>query len=325
MVPPKESEMPRSLTMSVTLWLALWWQVTAARCDEPEPRPAPAPATGETEPEEPFLRLARDANGRPMALQTAIARFEAEDAKREGLVVDLIGVIHVGETEYFETLNHEFEQYDSLLYELVAPEDVRPKQGDRSEHPVAKLQTGMKSLLALDFQLDDIDYGKPNFVHADMSPDDFAKSMASRGESIWTILARLMEQAMTQQAKQGDGSAEAKLFAGLFSNNRSLKMKRLLAEQFEDMDGAMAVFNGPEGSTLVTERNKKALSVLRREIGDGKKRLGIFYGAAHMDDMSQRLAADFNLARKQTRWLTAWDLRSKSAKKKAQSPLKPST
>jgi hypothetical protein len=201
---------------------------------------------------------------------------------------------------------------------LVALEDARPKQGDRSEHPVAKLQTGMKSLLALDFQLDHIDYDKPNFVHADMSPDDFAKSMASRGESIWTMLARLMEQALTQQAKQADGSAEARLFAGLFSNNRSLKMKRLLAEQFEDMDGAMAAFNGPEGSTLVTERNKKALAVLRREIGKGKKRLGIFYGAGHMEDMSKRLAADFNLVRKHTRWLTAWDLRSNSAKKKAQ-------
>ncbi len=310
--------MPRTLTISAALWIAAWWQMNAARCDEPEPRRAAAPAAGETEPKEPFLRLAKDAKGRPTALQTAIARFEADDAKREGLVVDLIGVIHVGEKEYYETLNHEFEQYDSLLYELVAPEDARPKQGDRSEHPVAKLQTGMKRLLALDFQLDHIDYGKPNFVHADMSPDDFAKSMASRGESIWTMLARLMEQALTQQAKQDDGSAEAKLFAGLFSNNRSLKMKRLLAEQFEDMDRAMAAFNGPEGSTLVTERNKKALSVLRREIGTGKKRLGIFYGAGHMDDMAQRLAADFNLARKQTRWLTAWDLRSNSAKKKAQ-------
>jgi len=310
--------MPRTLTILVTLWFAAWWQMSAARCDEPELRPSPAPAAGETEPEGPFLRLAKDAKGRPTALQTAIVRFEAKDADREGLVVDLIGVIHVGEKEYFEALNRGFEQYDSLLYELVAPEDARPMQGDRSEHPVAKLQTGMKRLLALDFQLDHIDYGKPNFVHADMSPDDFAKSMASRGESIWTILARLMEQAMTQQAKQGDSSAEAKLFAGLFSNNRSLKMKRLLAEQFEDMDGAMAAFNGPEGSTLVTERNKKALSVLRREIGKGKKRLGIFYGAGHMADMAQRLADEFNLARAHTRWLTAWDLRSNSAKKKAQ-------
>src|SRR5258708_18113268 len=220
MISLKVSRMPRTPLISVALWFAAWGQMTVARCDEPDPISTPALAAGETEPKETFLRLAKDAKGRPIALQTAIARFEAEDAKLKGPVVDLIGVIHVGEKEYFETLNHEFEQYDSLLYELVAQEDARPKQGDRSEHPVAKLQTGMKRLLALDFQLDHIDYGKPNFVHADMSPDDFAKSMASRGESIWTMLARLMEQAMTQQAKQGDGSAEAKLFAGLFSNNR---------------------------------------------------------------------------------------------------------
>jgi hypothetical protein len=310
--------MPSTRTISIVLWFAACLPPTVARCDEPARRKVPEPALSETASKGPFLRLTRDAKDRPTALQTAIVRFEAEDAEREGLIVDLIGAVHVGEKEYFETLNREFESYDALLYELVAPEDARPKQGDRSDHPIAKLQTGMKGLLALDFQLDHIDYTKPNFVHADMSPDEFAKSMASRGESIWTILARLLERAMTQQAKQDDGSAEAKLFAGLFSNNRSLKMKRLLAEQFEDIDGAMAAFNGPEGSTLVTERNKKALSVLRREIGEGEKRLGIFYGAGHMDDMAERLAADFHLARKETRWLTAWDLRSKSAKKKAQ-------
>jgi hypothetical protein len=167
--------------------------------------------------------------------------------------------------------------------------------------------------------LDHIDYRKPNFVHADMSPDDFSKSMADRGESIWTILLRLMEQAMAQQAKQADGSAEAKLFAGLFSNNRSLKMKRMLAEQFEDMDAAMAAFNGPNGSTLITERNKKALKVLRREIDSGKRRLAIFYGAGHMEDMAERLVAEFDMKPAETRWLMAWDLRSKSAKKKAES------
>ena len=37
-----------------------------------------------------------------------------------------------------------------------------------------------------------IDYKKANFVHADMSPDEMAKSMKDRGESIWTIMLRMM-------------------------------------------------------------------------------------------------------------------------------------
>ena len=35
-------------------------------------------------------------------------------------------------------------------------------------------------------------------------------------------------------------------------------MKRLMAEQFENMEGAMEALDGPHGSTLVTERNKVA-------------------------------------------------------------------
>ncbi|HEV3004929.1 MAG TPA: hypothetical protein VGX78_10735 [Pirellulales bacterium] len=292
---------------------ALLLTAAGARSDEP----AVTTANGEEPSKTAFLRLARDAQGRPTALQTAIVRYEACDAEQEGLFVDLIAAVHVGEKEYYAALNDEFERYDGLLYELVAPENTRPKQGERSDHPVSKLQSGLKSLLALDFQLDDIDYGKANLIHADMSPDDFAKSMAERGESIWTILFRVLEQAMAKQGKQADGSAEARLLVSLFSNDRAVKMKCLLAEQFEDLEGAMAALSGPDGSTLITERNKKALSVLRREIEAGKKGLAIFYGAGHMDDMSQRLTAEFDLERKETRWVTAWDLRSKSAKKKA--------
>jgi hypothetical protein len=68
------------------------------------------------------------------------------------------------------------------------------------------------------------------------------------------------------------------------------------------------VFNGPEGSTLVTERNKKALDVLRRQIKSGKRRLAIFYGAAHMEDMARQLESEFGLQRSGTTWVVAWDL-----------------
>ena len=33
-----------------------------------------------------------------------------------------------------------------------------------------------------------------------------------------------------------------------------------------------------------------------------------FYGAAHLPDMEKRLAADFQMKRSGTKWLTAWDL-----------------
>ena len=38
----------------------------------------------------------------------------------------------------------------------------------------------MTSALGLSFQLDEIDYTRPNLVHADMTPDEFAQSMRDR-------------------------------------------------------------------------------------------------------------------------------------------------
>ena len=75
---------------------------------------------------------------------------------------------------------------------VVAEKDAVPRAGQKGRSPISAIQTAMKDFLDLDFQLDDIDYTKKNFVHADMSPDEMAKSMKDRGESIWTILLRMM-------------------------------------------------------------------------------------------------------------------------------------
>jgi hypothetical protein len=85
-----------------------------------------------------------------------------------------------------------------------------------------------------------------------------------------------------------------------------------MAEQFEDLDGMMAAVEGPEGSTLISERNKVALAELPRQIAAGKQHIAIFYGAAHLPDMQRRLQGDeFGMQRTGERWLTAWNLAEK--------------
>ena len=49
--------------------------------------------------------------------------------------------------------------------------------------------------------------------------------------------------------------------------------------------------------------------MLTRQLVDGKKKLAIFYGAAHMPDFDRRLRDEFGLTRQSQEWLTAWDLR----------------
>ncbi len=256
-----------------------------------------------TEPQ--FVRITRDQRKVPQSLETSIVPFQATDG---GLQVDLIGAVHVGDREYYQKLNQQFRQYDAVLYELVAPEGTRiPAGGSKSQHPVGRMQEGIKTLLELSFQLNHIDYTAPNLVHADMSPDEFSKSMEDRGESFLQLLFRMMGQAAAQAGREDQVSDTDLLFA-FFSRDRALKLKRVMASQFEDLGGQMRVLEGPEGSTLITERNKKALEVLRREVQRGRRKVAIFYGAGHMPDLARRLQAEWHLQPRKERWLIAWDM-----------------
>ena len=143
-----------------------------------------------------------------------------------------------------------------------------------------------------------------------MTPDQFSKSMKDRGESFLQMFFRMMGQSMAQQAKAKGQPAEAEMLFAFFAKDRALRMKRALAKQFEDMDQSMAAFGGDQGSTILTERNKHALKVLRKQLDDGKKKIAIFYGAAHLAGMDEQLLDEFKMKRAAQKWIPAWNLRS---------------
>jgi len=253
-----------------------------------------------------FLRLNKDADGKPLALQTSVARYVSQDGS--GVVVDLIGAVHIGEDAYYKELNKRFKQYDAVMYELVAPEGTRIKKGSKGTgSAVSGLQNSMKDLLELEFQLEKIDYSPKNFVHADMTPTEFADDMKKRGDSFFMILGRAMGQGLVQQA-QG-GPSDTAVMMAMFSKDRAKKLRRIFAEQIQNVDGSMKAIDGPNGSTLITQRNIKALDVMQKTIDQGEKKIAVFYGAGHLGDMHDRLVNDSNMKLQSTEWLDAWDLR----------------
>jgi hypothetical protein len=182
------------------------------------------------------------------------------------------------------------------------------------------IQVALTRALELAFQLDAIDYTRPNLVHADMSPEQLAAAMQQRGESVWTILLRMFTYAMTQE--DNSTVSDARLLAALFNRNRALALKRIVAEQFRDMEGSIIAIEGPKGSSLISDRNRVALEGLREAIGEGHQKIAIFYGAGHMSDLQRRLKGQFDLVPIETRWLVAWDLQPTKADKPAK-PTKP--
>ena len=257
------------------------------------------------------LRIRRDERGRAMSMDTSITRFEMKNEDGERIFVDLIGAIHIGEKDYYKTLNDRFEQYDAMLYELVAPEGtVIPKGGGGRDvtNPVAAMQLGMMSGLDLTFQLEEIDYTKKNFVHADMTPEEFAESWKNNNESIGRILLKSIGQSMAMQ-QRGGAPSNLSLLSAALSDNPTLGFRRVAAKQMVDMDAGMSIFEGDNGSTIIDHRNAKVIEVLQRELDKGTKKIAIFYGAGHLNDLQRRLESDLKMKRGGKTWLEAWKLR----------------
>lgn len=267
-----------------------------------------------------YIRISHDDDGEPIALEVAVTRFKSAD--EHGPCVDLIGAVHIAEPGYYAKLNKMFRRYDAVLYELVAPAGTTvPRGGTRPTSGVGFMQSGMTQMLGLSYQLDKVDYTKRNFVHADISPGDFSKSMKDRGESLTQVLFRMIGRAIAQDADGGRNTeSEIDLLSALLSRDRDFALKRTMAKQFEDMEGAISVFEGRNGSTIVSVRNKKAVDILEKEIKQGRKKLAIFYGAAHMPDMAERITKRLKMQPAgEPTWMMAWDLRRPE---KEQSPNK---
>lgn len=271
-----------------------------------------------------FIRLNRDRDNTPIALQTATVRYRPS-AGDDRVVVDLIGVVHMGDRDYYRKLERQFKDYDVLLYELVAPRGTRVPRGGRSDNPLALILKLATAYLGLEMQTEAIDYSADNFVHADMSPDEMAEVMRKRGDDGLTIAlgvaADMLRQMNVQQQKDAARQGKDKdrepeiedILELLASPEGPGKIKRALAEQLASLDDPGAGIGQTLSRILVADRNQAALRVLDKEIARGRKKIGIFYGAAHMPDFDVRLRADFGLRPVSSQWHTAWDLRRPGA------------
>ncbi len=263
-----------------------------------------------------WVRILNDKRGKPLAMQTAIVRYESrQTAADPKIVVDLIGAVHIGDRAYYRQLNRRFRQYDALLYELVAPKGTQvPKgRGTSNTHPLGAMQNLMKRMLEIEHQLEQIDYTRPNFVHADFSPEEFIQSMKDRDEGFAKMFFRMLGKSIAQQSQQAakGESGDLDFFSALLAQDRPRQLKIAMAKQFESMESMLSGISGPDGSTLITQRNKRALAVLDEQLDAGKKKLGIFYGAGHLSDMHKRLTTRFDLVPVEITWVDAWDLRKK--------------
>lgn len=255
-----------------------------------------------------FVRIDETGDNRPRALQMSIVSYVPDDDDRL-LTVDLVSAIHIGDLSYYAELNDRFRDYDVLLYELVAPKEAAASnQVERKNGVLSTTQIGMTKMLDLTFQLDGINYDRANFVHADLSPDELREQMDERGESLYVYFWRLFFASLDEYAKDPLGLKNMQLMGAALSPGQDDSFKTMIAYEMINLDAQRDMLGDDSSNAIIGARNQRAIDVLLREIDGGARRIGIFYGAAHMPDLEERLLEQVGLTYSETDWVDAWQL-----------------
>jgi hypothetical protein len=175
---------------------------------------------------------------------------------------------------------------------VVSSEDglaaLRLEQGEN-------LQAELAAALGLSFQLEAIDYGRDSWRCSDMAMDEVARELAARGIAFEPLAGALTGSSLPAKVisfllrlvRMADT-----FFGGVIADTAKIALIEMLGN---DAVMAQALDDMGEGfsEVIVGMRNQVAVddlkSIMRGE--PSVDSVAIFYGAAHMPDLEQRLAA----------------------------------
>jgi hypothetical protein len=276
-------------------------------------------ATATIEPPAAYVR-ASNSDSNLLELQIAARRFVPVRGK--GPTVWLTGVSHIGSSNYFAELQRHLNAQTIVLFEGVGEhsQDFKNMKSDDAKNNAApKAVGGMQSSLAtslgLVFQLDTIDYDRPNFRHSDLSISEIRELLAEprgsgggdAGEDFDNLLSMM----------QGDSFMNIVMQFGLGIVASSPKLQAMskvtLIEVITEMGGDPSRLGviSPELKqlleVLIAKRNQRVIDDLKtalKEVGP-KGSVSIFYGTGHMNEMETRLRKELNYQPVEDAWFSA--------------------
>ena len=159
-----------------------------------------------------------------------------------------------------------------------------------------------------------------------MGLKDSAAKSEQRGAS---VTFRLYAVAQTGEAIPGiptDTEGASSMMNGMFSafaSGDTAELKRTVAPILSGAEGLIQKIEGDDGTVLITERNKVVMQHVATHREAGRRKMAIFYGAGHMQDIGERLKSE-GFEESDVSWLTAWDIQPLSEAEKI-SPLEKTT
>ena len=254
-----------------------------------------AQAQEESVDKRPFMRFAEQPDGGHLDVMAATYR-------KGDVTVTLHGAVHIADAEHYAALQKRFEAFEVLLYELIADTDLKPYPGMERDTDdwFSAFQVGMGKGMQLAHQVDSVDYRKPNFVHADMTPEEWEEALDKLGKS---LIGELISGGTPEPDREAEAKKRQLDIVGAFRTGRGAHEVRIMgARMIAEPDKSNA-----EPTVLIEGRNKKCLAVLEKQLALGKKKIGIYYGAAHMADMERRLTKEMGFTKVSEEWIVAWD------------------
>jgi len=275
-------------------------------------------------PPEPYLRIS-STQSNVLQLQIAVRRFVP--AAKKGPSVCLVAVSHLGESDYYATLQRLLDAHSLVLFEGVSGPGPRsglsPLAADSAAATTrtaqtSSLQQSLAASLGLVFQLQAIDYHRPNFRHCDLSIAQLRQLLAEQKTPPGPAAAESFESLV--QLMQGGSWLDSLLQVALRFLQSSPKLQALgrlvLIDTLGQIQGDPSHWRDLPPNlkqllqVLLQRRNQKVIAELKSELPRLGRRgsVAVFYGTAHMPDLEQRLRQELNFAPADQAWLTAFSV-----------------
>jgi hypothetical protein len=219
------------------------------------------------------------------ALQVAVVTLVPPG---EGPRVDLVGAVHIADRAFFHQVQALLERDDLVLYEMVKPRDADPEaEPAEGDNPLRDIQRRLGKWLDLTFQLDQISYDRPHFVHADLSPEDLFGGKPGEGAepplpAQVRLMLPLVKMALSVAERSMGGDSDQ-------ARKARTQLKGTMARMMGKMGSKVDSLLGQQMNEMLIER-----------------RNAVFYGAGHLPDLEKRLVADLGYRRAGAHWIDAW-------------------
>lgn len=299
--------------MSAKKTSGAWRQLNAAviavsllaGCAAIEPKPGGmSPTAPPEETPQSYMRVGRNPDG-AMDLLIAVRRFVPD--KNSGPVVWLAGVTHIGEKEYYDELQERLDKSPLVLFEGVNTGKTR-----ESRRRAEMTQGAIAEALGLEFQLDAIDYDRPNFRNSDMSVKDLKAVFSKRKDKLGAKEFAMLSSAMDAESLLGKTINLVVKLVGASAKGRAMTKITIIETLAAMGDDPERLPGCPEGmkhlmKILIEKRNQKVVDDLKTEIdsGDPPRSICLLYGAGHMTDMEKRLCGELGYQPDGQFWLPA--------------------